>query len=80
LLNSLKNIFTISPTNNDKSTDEKTVYTLSKDINNIGYDTFNTITQAIEATKGKEYFIHETTANKTLCKGRWVEYILQKDS
>ena len=80
MLNNLKNIFKNSSKENNKILDKKPIYTLSKDIDNIGYDTYDTISKAIEATKGKDYFIHETTADKTLCKGRWVEYILQKNS
>ena len=80
MLHKLKSLFTNTFTENDKTDNQKTVYTLSKDINNIGYDTYDTITKAIEATKGKEFYIHEINDKNTLCKGKWIEYILQKES
>jgi len=80
LLDNFKKLFTNVTTVSDKISNKQTVYTLSTDIHNIGYDTYDTISKAIEATKGKEYFIHETTDNNTICKGCWVEYILQKES
>jgi len=79
LLSKLKSLFTKIFKTDNKIESEKTIYTLSKDINNISYDTYDTITQAIEATKGNKYYIHEKRGNSSLYKGCWIEYILQKE-
>ena len=54
-------------------------FSVSSSLDAINEPLYPTITQAIEATQGKTAYIHEETAQSTLYKGKWTEYILQKD-
>jgi len=40
--------------------------------------TYSNISQAIEATKGDEYYIHERTEEKFICRGKWKDYKRQE--
>ena len=75
----IKEIFNnyFNDSNNKK---EESAFSISKNINNIGYDTYKNISQAIEATKGNEYFIHEKIEDKFICRGKWKEYKHQDET
>jgi len=50
---------------------------IKEDDDSIEYG-YKNITEAIEATKGYEYYIFEKYNDTSTCKGRWKDYILQK--
>ena len=62
-----------------KKKTEKAAYSISKGINSISANTYSNITQAIEATKGDEYYIHEKTEEKFIYRGKWKDYKRQED-
>jgi len=74
LLNIIKKLFI--GTNEEKH--ERGKFILSHDINYVDGPSFKNITEAIEATKGKVFYIHERTALEIVCLGKWKDYILQK--
>jgi len=77
LLSYIKNIFsTIFKTSKKKT--EKSAYSISKEINSMSAKTYSNISQAIEATKGDEYYIYERREEKFICRGRWKDYKRQE--
>lgn len=73
MLKKIKDLFN-NYFNNSNNKKEDTAFSISKNINNIGYDTYSNISQAIEATKGNEYYIHEKIDDKFIFRGKWKEY------
>lgn len=70
----LKDIFT----GKGEEAHKKGRFILSNNENYVGSDSFKNITEAIEATKGNVFYIHERTALEIVCLGKWKDYILQK--
>jgi len=76
LIDTLKEIFTTK----ELSDQEKGTFYISKKKNAVGEPLYKNITQAIEATLGKEFYIYEKRDKETLFKGKWNNYILEKES
>jgi len=74
LLNIIKKLFTSTT----EETHKKGKFILSHDENHVDGPSFQNITEAIEATKGGEYYIHERAELEIICRGKWKDYILQK--
>ena len=79
LLEKIKSLFSTKKDTKDLNSSQ-ILYCLSIDGENCTTERFNTISKAIEATKGREYYIFELSSKESVCKGRWSEYILQKES
>ena len=75
MLDFLKKIFTTDT----KKAHKKGNFILSEDENHVGSSSFKNISQAIEATQGKTFYIHERTPLEIVCRGKWKDYILQKE-
>lgn len=73
------NIFNKNKSSSAQKSKDIRLYALSKDEKNTMLEySYKNITEAIEATKGYEYYIFESHNDKSICKGKWKEYILQK--
>lgn len=67
MIASIKSIFV-------KKSDNANGFCITKKRKNIGNQFYKTISEAIEATKGEEYFIYEKKEEKVLYKGKWKNY------